>query len=114
MDSGKDCTDLLRQLLERFGPRLNYVIVLTQLRGEDFGIFERSGERERALALKADIITIKRLHEAVVAKIDAHSSSFWAAAKSGDKEAGGLGLLERQRVRIWLKHAYEQLDRLDI
>jgi len=114
MDSGKDCTDLLHQLLERFGPRLNYVIVLNQLRGEDFGIFERSGEKERALALKAGIITIKRLHEAAVAKIDAHSTSFWAAAKSGDKEAGGLGLLERQRVRIWLKHAYEQLDRLAI
>ena len=114
MDSGKDCTDLLRQLLDRFGPRLNYVIVLNQVRGEDFDIFDRSGARERALALKADIITIKRLHEAVVAKIDAHSSSFWAAAKSGDKEAGGLGLLERQRVKIWLKHAYDQLDRLDI
>jgi hypothetical protein len=114
MDSGKDCTDLLRQLLDRFGPRLNYVIVLNQVRGEDFDIFDRSGARERALALKADIITIKRLHEAVVTKIDAHSSSFWAAAKSGDKEAGGLGLLERQRVKIWLKHAYDQLDRLDI
>jgi len=114
MDSGKDCTDLLRMLLDRFGPQMNYVIVLNQLRGEDFGILERSGERQRALELNANIITIKRLHEAVVTKIDAHSSSFWAAARSGDKEAGGLGLLERQRVRVWLKHAYDQFDRLDL
>jgi len=113
MDSGKDCTDLLRKLLDRYGPQLNYVIVLNQMRGEDFDILDRSGEKERALALNADIITIKRLHEAVVTKIDARSSSFWAA-RSGDKEAGGLGLLERQRVRVWLKHAYDQLDRIDI
>jgi hypothetical protein len=114
MDSGRDSTDLLRKLLDRFGVGLNYVIVLNQLRGEDFDILDRSGEKQRALALDADIITIKRLHEAVVTKIDAHSSSFWAAARAGDKEAGGLGLLERQRVRVWLKHAYDQLDRLDL
>ena len=114
MDSGKDSTDLLRQLLDRFGPKLNYVIALNQLRGEDFAILDRSGEKQRALALNADIITIKRLHEAVVTKIDAQSSSFWAAARSGDKEAGRLGLLERQRVRVWLKHAYDQFDRLGI
>ena len=114
MDSGKDCTDLLRKLLDRYGPQLNYVIVLNQLRGEDFGILDRSGEKQRALALNADIITIKRLHEAVVTKIDAHSWSFWAAARTADKEGGGLGLLERQRVRVWLKHAYDQLDRIDI
>jgi hypothetical protein len=114
MDSGKDCTDLLRNLLDQFGPKLNYVIVLNQLRGENFDILERSGEKQRALALGANVITVKRLHEAVVTKIDAHSTSFWAAARSGDKEAGGLGLLERQRVRVWLKHAYDQLDRLDI
>jgi hypothetical protein len=114
MDSGKDCTDLLKKLLDQFGQQLNYVIVLNQVRGNDFGILEQSGEKQRALALNADIITIKRLHDAVVTKIDAHSASFWAAAKSGDKEAGGLGLLERQRVRVWLKDAYDQLDLLDI
>jgi hypothetical protein len=114
MDSGKDCTDLLRKLLDRFGPRMDYVIALNQLRGDDFGILERSGEKQRALALNADVITIKRLQEAVVTKIDAYSSSFWAATKAGDKNAGGLGLLERQRVRVWLKHAYDQLDKIDI
>jgi hypothetical protein len=114
MDSGKDCTDLLGKLLDSFGPRMHYVIALNQVRGEDFGILDRSGEKQRALALNADIVTIKRLHEAVVTKIDAYSSSFWAATKAGDREAGGLGLLERQRVRVWLKHAYDQFDRLDI
>ena len=36
MDSGKDSVDLLKKLLDRFGARLNYVIVLNQLRGETF------------------------------------------------------------------------------
>src|ERR1700678_4401379 len=49
MDSGKDSVDLLKKLLDRFGARLHYVLVLNQLRGDNFEIFEKSGERERAL-----------------------------------------------------------------
>ena len=79
MDNGKDSVDLLKKLFDRFGPRLNYVIILNQLRGENFEIFDQSGERERALALHARIITLKRLHEPVINKIDAGSTSFWAA-----------------------------------
>ena len=48
MDSGKDSVDLLKKLLDRFGTRLNYVIVLNQLRGDNVEIFEKSGERARA------------------------------------------------------------------
>jgi cellulose biosynthesis protein BcsQ len=47
MDSGKDSVDLLKKLFDRFGSRLNYVIVLNQLRGETFDIFDKSGEKER-------------------------------------------------------------------
>jgi len=47
MDSGKDSVDLLKKLLARFGTRLNYVLVLNQLRGESFDIFDQSGEREQ-------------------------------------------------------------------
>ena len=43
-------------------------------------------------------------------KIDAGSASFWAAANGTSKDPGGLGLMERQRVRAWLKHAYAELD----
>lgn len=114
MDAGKDCTDLLKKLLDRFGTQLQYVVVLNQLRGEDFDILERSGEKQRALDLDAAVITIRRLHETVASKIDAHSLSFWAATRTGDKTAGALGLLDRQRVRVWLKHAYDEIDRLEL
>jgi len=110
LDSGKDSVDLLKKLLDRFGPRLNYVLVLNQLRGDNFEIFEKSGEKEHALGLNARIITLKRLHEAVINKIDAASTSFWAAKNKSETEVKGLGLLERQRVKVWLNHAYEQIE----
>ncbi len=114
MDSGKDSTDLLKGLLDRFGSRLSYTIVLNQLRGDDFAIFEQSGEKERALEQKATIITIRRLHEGVITKIDARSASFWAAGQSDKKETTGLGLLERQRVKSWLKHAYGEIEKVGV
>lgn len=111
MDSGKDSVDLLRKLLDRFGNRLKYVVVLNQVRGDNFSILEASGELTRAKELGAKVVTLKRLHETVITKIDAGSSSFWAARHGGvgAGDAKGLGLLERQRVKVWLKHAFEQL-----
>jgi len=114
MDSGKDSVDLLRRLLDRFGAQLDYVLVLDQLRGDDFDIFETSGEKERALALGARIISIPRLHESAMTRIDARSTSFWAATNSADKEVTGLGLLERQRVKVWLNKANAELARVGV
>ena len=114
MDSGKDSVDLLKKLLDRFGARLNYVIVLNQLRGETFDIFEKSGEKDRALGLNAKIITLRKLHEPVITKIDAVSSSFWAAQNKSSSEPNGLGLLERQRVKVWLRNVYDQLDTVGV
>ena len=112
MDSGRDSVDLLKKLLDRFGSRLNYVIVLNQLRGENFDLFEKSGEREHAQSLHARIISLRRLHEPVINKIDAGSTSFWAAKNKSTTELAGLGILESQRVKVWLNNAYEQLDSL--
>jgi hypothetical protein len=111
MDSGKDSVDLLKKLFDRFGARLNYVLVLNQLRGENFDIFAKSGEQERAAELNARLITLKKLHEPVINKIDAGSTSFWAAKHKSETDVKGLGLLERQRVKVWLRSAYEELDR---
>lgn len=114
MDSGRDSVDLLKKLIDRFGPRLNYVIVLNQSRGDNFEIFEKSSEHQRVTELRAPILTLKRLHEAVINKIDAGSASFWAAKNRSETDVKGLGLLERQRVKFWLRSAYEQLDRVGI
>jgi hypothetical protein len=112
MDSGRDSVDLLKKLLDRFGSRLNYVLVQNHIRGDAFDILESSGEKKRALELHARIINIKRLHEASMIKIDGHSSSFWSATQSSDAHA--LGILERQRVKMWLKNAYSEIDTLHV
>jgi hypothetical protein len=114
MDSGKDCVDLLKVLLDRYEGRLKYVIVQNQLRGDQFDILKGSGLLERAQALGAQVVAIKRLQEAAMTKIDGGSSSFWAATQKGDAAgAAPLGILERQRVRTWLASNYEAIRAVD-
>ena len=114
MDSGKDSVDLLNKLLDQFRTRLNYILVQNQLRDEHFNILELSGVKERALAFDAKVITIKRLHAPVMTKIDSNSYSFWAAKNKDTESLSALGLLERQRVKMWLNHAYKEIESLDI
>jgi hypothetical protein len=109
MDSGRDSVDMLKRLLDQHGDRLQYTLVLNQVRGDDFRIFESSGEKQRAEGMGASIVTLKRLHEASMSKIDASSSSFWAAVNKSERDGSGLRLLERQRVKVWLKSAYAEL-----
>ena len=85
MDSGKDSVDLLRRLLDRFGTGLQYVLVRNQVRGADFSGLEQSGEQARAIGMGANIVSVKKLNEHVIQKIDAASSSFWQA-KASDKD----------------------------
>ncbi len=110
MDSGRDSVDLLKKLLDRFGARLNYVLVRNQMRGDDFGMLEQSGEQDRALGFGAHVVTIKHLSDAIIQKIDASSSSFWAAQHDADKSRTGLGMMDRQRLKMWLRDAYQQID----
>jgi hypothetical protein len=114
MDAGKDSVDLLKKLLDRFGDRLSYVLVLNQIRGDDFTILSQSGEYERARTLGAKFVSLKHLNDAAINKIDATSSSFWSAQNTADKAATGLGLMDRQRVKTWLRDAYQQLDAAEV
>lgn len=113
MDSGRDSVDLLERLLDRFGQRLHYVLVCNELRGDDFGMLERSGQVERALGLGAKVIRLRRLHDAVVQKIDARNASFWSARHLTGLDGPGLGLMERQRLKMWLAHAYSELAKAE-
>lgn len=113
MDSGRDSVDLLKLLLDRYERRLSYVLVQNQLRGEQFEVLQGSGQLGRALALGAKVVLIKKLQEAAMTKIDAGSTSFWAATQPKDQGGAPFGILERQRVRTWLKNAYEAIGQVD-
>ncbi len=113
MDSGRDSVDLLQRLFDRYEQRLQYVIVQNHVRDSEFEIYKAAGLAERAQALNAGIVVIRKLHEPSMTKIDATSSSFWAATQSDDKGRTKLGILERQRVRTWLERAHESIARID-
>jgi hypothetical protein len=115
MDSGKDSVDLLKKLLDRFGTAVKYVLVRNQVRGGDFSLLEQSGEQARALGLGARIVSIKKLNEGVMQKIDAGNSSFWKARNAAEPgSGGGLGLMDRQRVKMWLRDVYREIDDVEI
>ena len=109
MDAGRDSVDLLKRLLDRFENRLQYVVVLNELRGDDFANLERSGLLARAKALGAGVVRLKHLQDAVLRKIDATDTSFWAARTMGSGEGPRLGLLERQRLKMWLASASAEI-----
>jgi hypothetical protein len=110
MDSGRDSVDLLKKLLDRFGKELRYVLVRNQVRGSVFTVLEQSGEQERALDLGARVVSVRHLHNGVINKIDASNSSFWAAKHGSDADGMGLGLMDRQRVKMWLRDVYREID----
>jgi len=114
MDAGRDSVDLLKRLLDRFGQRVHYVLVKNQLRGDDFTMLERSGELERALGLGAQVMELRKLHEPVVQKIDSRNASFWAARNVNTIDGPGLGLMERQRLKLWMSHAFDAIARIGV
>jgi len=114
MDAGRDSVDLLTSLLDRFAGRLPLVIVLNELRGDKFELLNTSGQRERALSAGAKIVSLRKLPDATMQKMDGLSTSFWAAVHHPDRASTGLGVLERQRVKVWLARAYEEIDRVGV
>ena len=114
MDAGRDSVDLLTRLLDRFGDRLHYVLVLNQLRGDDFSQLQRSGQLARAESLGARTMPLKHLQDAVLRKIDAANASFWSARTVPGTEGAKLGLLERQRLRVWLAQVESEFERLGV
>lgn len=111
MDDGLDSLGLLERLLATITGPAAFAVVLNHGRGADFTRFHSSPVKKAAVARGAAIIELRRLHETSMRKIDHSNSSFWAAVhQRGGEQA--LGLLERQRVKIWLASTYEDLARV--
>ena len=108
-DGGKDSADLLGRLIDTYGDNANYIVVRNMGRGSDFSLLDKSLELKRATDLGASVITIPLLHETSMRKIDAQNASFWAAINNRQGQ-DALGLLERQRVKTWLKNTYASFE----
>jgi hypothetical protein len=113
MDDGKDSVDLLDHLLGTYGYGPNYIVVQNHGRGSNFSLLNASSVLKKAENHGASVLELPRLHDASMRKIDASNASFWKAIHDKDSDMA-LGLLERQRVKIWLKNIYKLFDQLPI
>lgn len=112
-DVGKDSVDLLDTLLETYGNDPRYIVVRNEGRGSDFSLLDNSDALKKARTLGAKVITLPQLHESSMRKIDRRNASFWASTQTKTGE-DALGMLERQRVKSWLKHSYAAFDSLSL
>ncbi|WP_341676698.1 mobilization protein [Niveibacterium sp. SC-1] len=112
-DGGKDSADLLERLIDTYGEGPNYFVVRNLGRSSDFSLLEQSAGLARVLKAGGRLITLPPLHEASMNKIDRQNASFWGATNNRDSP-DALGLLERQRVKAWLRAIYATLDELPL
>ncbi|HLK91965.1 MAG TPA: mobilization protein [Polyangia bacterium] len=111
IDDGKDALSTLGRLLARYGDRARYCVVKNAGRGKAFTLFEQSATRAEAERLGAAVLELPELNPAVMQKIDRWDASFWAAAH-GTAAPETFSRMERQRVKVWLQSAYDQIARL--
>ncbi len=112
-DVGKDSVDLLDKLLATYGNDPRYVVVRNEGRGNDFSLLDHSEALKKARILGAKVITLPQLHESSMRKIDRRNATFLASTQTKSGE-DALGMLERQRVKSWLKHSYAAFDSLSL
>ena len=113
-DAGQDSVVFLENLLATYGDAPNYIVVKNHGRGSDFSQLEASSAYQKVQELGGNtIINLAQLHEASMRKIDKANASFWAAINT-TKGDNALGMLERQRVKMWLKGAYAEMDVLGL
>ena len=108
MDDGADSVQLLDKTLARY-PQSDVQLVIVQNlgRGDSFAQFEQSSTYQAAQARNAYCVTLNKLQPRLMQKVDFNNFSFWTAANN--REA--MTTAERQRVRVWLKHSYQQFER---
>ncbi len=109
MDDGADSVTLLDDLLTKYTqPELAFVVVQNLGRGENFTRFHKSATYMKAVERDAEFFELAKLQTKLTQKIDFNNSSFWAVAN--DRRL--MNIAERQRMKIWLKRGYSQLDTL--
>ncbi|AQU84859.1 MULTISPECIES: mobilization protein [unclassified Halomonas] len=105
MDDGADSVTLLSQLLARYQAQpVSMVVVQNHGRGESFSRFQQSETFQQAKSQGATLIELPKLHAKLTQKIDFNNTSFWAVAN----DRSIMNLAERQRMKVWLRSAYQQ------
>lgn len=109
LDDGADSVNLLDRTLNQYGDAQVQIVAVQNLgRGDNFNLFQQSATYQKAQAHQVHLFTLGKLHPHVTQKIDFANLSFWSAANNREV----LSLTERQRVKVWLREAYQQLQNL--
>jgi hypothetical protein len=111
VDDGGDSAALLNRFANKYGSLLNCAVIKNRGCGSDFSqidawfaqLSEEARERIRQVELPA-------LHGPTMLRIDRYSFSYWAAANLKEAHADHLGLMERQRTKVWMKKGYGMIE----
>jgi len=112
MDDGKDSIQTLDRVLDRYGAVARICIVKNLGRGKDFSLFDHSATHTKSAALGAVVIELPELQSSAMQKMDRHDASYWAAANNPRFAGGSFSWADRQRIKVWLRFAYAQIERL--
>jgi hypothetical protein len=112
LGAGKESVLALERLLSHHKAGVHYNVVRNFGRSSDFSLFEASPVRQQLRELNASVIDLADLHGPAMQKIDRFDASFWSAAHNEAVGDGAITRMERQRIGIWLRGAYEQLGQV--
>jgi hypothetical protein len=112
MDDGRDSITTLGRLLDRYGDKARVVVVENLGRGKEFSLFDNSPVRAAANAAGAATIQLAELYAPAMRKIDRSDCSFWAAVHNLDFAPDLFTRMDRQRIKVWMQSAYDQIARL--
>ncbi len=111
VDDGLDSVALLETFLAKYGSLLNIAVVKNEGRGSNFAAVHAVLENAPSHTVeKTQHAALPALHKETMRKIDELSFSFWGAENIKDKNLEHLGLMERQRTRVWMKKANSLFD----
>jgi hypothetical protein len=110
-DGGYDSLNLLKKHLEFFGSGVQFIVIKNYGRSEDFEALEQDKPLQKLLKQhKAITLNFPKFIGSVVRnRIDGESLSFGAALEHPE-----FGVIERQRIRKFLREAYAEFERAGV
>ncbi|MDO6563608.1 mobilization protein MobD [Amphritea sp. 1_MG-2023] len=112
VDSGPDSVNLLDNFLSKYSQQLSVIVAKNQGRGTDFSNIEALAPLQGFDPSVKPVAQfyIPALHTSTMQKIEKLGLSFWAAANLKDNDVPHLGLMERQRAKVWVNKVQNTLE----
>src|SRR6266498_3903609 len=101
-----DSLDQIDRFSEQQGSRFNYIILKNEVHSDSFALYDRSATRKRLkIELGAREIVMTRLPSWLVEQLNRTNLTITQANHHSD-----FSLLDRQRLIMWQRRLYEQID----